>query len=120
VPRRLRDKQIQVIMDELDLGGIADQRVANLSAGQRQRLILARAAVAHPSALLLDEPLRGLDQRGIDRVLEFIARQSQRGATVLVVAPVLQELVYVADQLWELEDGRLRNVGPTALAAVAR
>jgi len=120
VPRRLRDKQIQVIMDELDLGGIADQRVANLSAGQRQRLILARAAVAHPSVLLLDEPLRGLDQRGIDRVLEFIARQSQRGATVLVVAPVLQELADVADRLWELQDGRLRNVGPTALAAVAR
>jgi len=120
VRRRVRDSYIAAVMEELELGGIADQRVANLSAGQRQRLILARAAVARPPVLLLDEPLRGLDQRGVDRVLQFIAGQAQRGTTVLVAAPLVQELAEVADELWELRDGRLVNVTALPLQAVAR
>lgn len=119
VPRKLRDAYVAEVMDELDLGAIADQRVASLSAGQRQRLILARAAVARPSVLLLDEPLRGLDRNGVDRVLEFIAGQAQRGTTVLVVAPLVQELAGVADLLWELQDGRLRDMSPETPEAVS-
>lgn len=120
VPRRLRDAYIAEAMDELELGEIAEERVSNLSAGQRQRLILARAAVARPSVLLLDEPLRGLDQRGIDCVLRFIGRQSDRDATVLVVAPLLQELASVADRLWELRGGRLHEPSRPIVQAVAR
>jgi ABC-2 type transport system ATP-binding protein len=120
VRRRLRDQHIAEVIEELDLGPIADQRVANLSAGQRQRLILARAAIARPSVLLLDEPLRGLDRHGIDRVLEFITRESGGGTTVLIAAPLVQELSEVADHHWELQDGHLRNTAPATLSAVAR
>jgi ABC-2 type transport system ATP-binding protein len=107
VPRRLRDRYIDDLLDELELAQIAEQRVASLSAGQRQRLIVARAAVARPPVLLLDEPLRGLDQRGVDCVLGFIARQAERGTTVLVATPLVQDLRDVADQLLELRAGRL-------------
>jgi ABC-2 type transport system ATP-binding protein len=109
VPRNLRDHRIKDVLDELQLEQIADQRVANLSAGQRQRLIIARAAIARPPVLLLDEPLRGLDQRGIDCVLRFIVRQAEGGNTVLVVAPLVHELRDVADQIFELRAGRLRE-----------
>jgi ABC-2 type transport system ATP-binding protein len=107
VPRKLRDHYVAEILDELELGGQAPQRVAELSAGQRQRLIISRAAVSRPPVLLLDEPLRGLDHRGVACVQEFIARQAERGATVLVAAPLVQELREVADQLLELRGGRL-------------
>lgn len=109
VPRKLRDRYVARILEELELGQLADERVANLSAGQRQRLIIGRAAISRPPVLLLDEPLRGLDHRGRDCVLGFIARQAQRGATVLVTAPLVQELSAVADQLLELRNGRLVN-----------
>lgn len=107
VPRKLSDGYIGDVLEELELERIADQRVANLSAGQRQRLIIARAAVARPSVLLLDEPLRGLDQSGVDCVLSFIARSSERGSTLLIAAPLVQELREVADQMLELRSGRL-------------
>ena len=107
VPRKLRDRYVAEILDELELGQQADQRVADLSAGQRQRLIISRAAVSRPPVLLLDEPLRGLDQRGVDCVLGFIARQAGRGTTVLVAAPLVQDLRDVADQILELRAGRL-------------
>jgi ABC-2 type transport system ATP-binding protein len=119
VPRRLRDQHIAEVMEELDLGQIADQRVANLSAGQRQRLIIARAAIARPPVLLLDEPLRGLDQRGIDCVLRFIACQAERGDTVLVAAPLAQELRDVADQTFELRDGRFGEPSLATAQALA-
>lgn len=107
VPRKLRDRYIEALLEELELGQIAEQRVASLSAGQRQRLIIARAAVARPPVLLLDEPLRGLDQRGVDCVLAFIARQAERGTTVLVATPLVHELQGVADQWLELRAGHL-------------
>jgi len=104
-----RDVHIAEVLDELELGCIAEQRVANLSAGQRQRLIIARAAVARPPVLLLDEPLRGLDQRGVDCVLDFIRRRAERGDAVLVAAPLVQELREIADQTLELRSGRLHQ-----------
>jgi ABC-2 type transport system ATP-binding protein len=107
VPRKLRDTYVEAILEELGLRQLADQRVANLSAGQRQRLIIGRAAVARPPVLLLDEPLRGLDGSGITCVLAFIARHAQRGTAVLIAAPLVQELREVADQILELRDGRL-------------
>jgi ABC-2 type transport system ATP-binding protein len=115
VPRKLRNERIAGVLEELELGAIADQRVASLSAGQRQRLIIARAAIARPPVLLLDEPLRGLDQRGVDCVLGFISRHAERGNTVLVAAPLVQELREVADQMLELRSGRL--VEPSLAAA---
>jgi ABC-2 type transport system ATP-binding protein len=119
VQRNLRGQRIDDVLEELELKQIADQRVANLSAGQRQRLIIARAAIARPPVLLLDEPLRGLDQRGIDCVLRFIARQTEDGNTVLVAAPLAQELRDVADQMLELRDGRLRAPSLAAAQEVA-
>ena len=107
VPRKLRDGYVARILHELELEQQADQRVADLSAGQRQRLIISRAAVSRPRVLLLDEPLRGLDQRGVECVLGFIVRQAERGATVLVAAPLVQDLRDVADQILELRAGRL-------------
>jgi ABC-type multidrug transport system ATPase subunit len=107
IPRKLRDAYVEAILEELELRQLADDRVANLSAGQRQRLIIGRAAVARPPVLLLDEPLRGLDNAAITCVLAFIARQANRGTAVLIAAPLVQQLREVADQILELRDGRL-------------
>jgi ABC-2 type transport system ATP-binding protein len=118
VRRSLRDDSVERVLEELELRHVADQRVASLSAGQRQRLILARAAVAQPAVLLLDEPLRGLDQRGVDCVLRFMAAHAEHGGTVLVAAPLVQELREVADQLLQLRAGRLCEP-PLAMVAAA-
>ncbi len=79
----------------------------NLSLGQRQRLMLARALLGEPRLLLLDEVDANLDPEAaalIDRLL-----QSYRG-TILIVTHRLQRLRHV-DQVWYLEDGRLCEQG---------
>jgi ABC-type multidrug transport system ATPase subunit len=105
VPRRDVARQVGGLLDELALGEIAPRRVADLSAGQRQRLILARAALGAPQALLIDEPLRGLDEAGIAAVLAFLRRRAQEGASVLVATPKADELEQEADVLLRLRDG---------------
>jgi ABC-type multidrug transport system ATPase subunit len=104
-----RDARSQVdrLLQELDLQAISRRWVADLSAGQRQRLIIARASLGSPTCLLIDEPLRGLDETGIETMLSFLHGQAARGAAVLVVAPKLDELQVEADVLYRLKDGRI-------------
>jgi ABC-type multidrug transport system ATPase subunit len=103
--KRAATRQVDALLEELDLVEIASRWVADLSAGQRQRLIIARAGLARPSCMLIDEPLRGLDQSGIETMLGFLAGQARRGGAVLVVAPKLDELQARADVLHRLRDG---------------
>ena len=107
VARREVGRQIDVLLDELALGDVAPRPVADLSAGQRQRLIVARAGLGDPRALLVDEPLRGLDADGIAAVLGFLRRRAQAGASVLVAAPKADELEHEADLLLRLREGRV-------------
>lgn len=103
--RQTASAQVDALLEELDLGEIASRWVADLSAGQRQRLIVARAALGQPSCMLIDEPLRGLDDAGIHTMLSFLAAQARRGSAVLVVAPKLDELKGYADVLYRLREG---------------
>ena len=71
---------------------------SGVSAGQRQRIALARAIVTHPSVLLLDEPTAALDGESEEAVVEVIREAAVRGATVIVVAH-RPSLVACADQV---------------------
>jgi len=108
VPRRRFRQQVRELMDELDLGEIAPRRVVDLSAGQRQRLIIARAGLGDPTALLIDEPLRGLDEAGIATILGFLRRRAHGGAAVLIATPKADELEAEADVLLRLRAGAVR------------
>jgi ABC-type multidrug transport system ATPase subunit len=99
--------QVNELLEELDLAEISHRWVADLSAGQRQRLIIARAALGTPTCMLIDEPLRGLDESGIAAMVSFLRSQANRGAAVLVVAPKLDELQAHADALYRLREGEV-------------
>lgn len=62
---------------------LAAKSLATLSRGQMQRFLLARAMLARPEVLLLDEPFTGLDTNGEELLTKFIAAEAGRGAAVL-------------------------------------
>jgi ABC-type multidrug transport system ATPase subunit len=103
--RQAARAQVDALLEELELVGIASEWVADLSAGQRQRLIIARAGLGAPTCLLIDEPLRGLDGEGIGTMLLFLRAQAARGGAVLVVAPKLDELRGCGDVFYRLQAG---------------
>lgn len=89
-----------------------------LSAGQAQRVALARSLFGEPRLLLLDEPNAFLDQNGETALVEAIAKARARGATVIVIAHRRGVLAAV-DRLLVIEDGKPRMIGP-AKEVVAR
>jgi ABC-type multidrug transport system ATPase subunit len=75
-------RSVDELVDELQLAEIAAERVANCSTGMVQQLALARALVAEPPALVLDEPTRSLDDAALDRLWQALDRRS--GLAVLL------------------------------------
>lgn len=104
----------------LDRVGLPDprQRVGTLSLGMVQRLRIAVALVVPPAALILDEPLNGLDPQGIRWVRSLLADHVERGGAVLFSSHLLNEAEKIVDRVVVLQHGALVAEGP--LASFAR
>jgi len=85
-----------------------DRHAGALSGGQQQQLAIARAMIARPSFLLLDEPSLGLAPTIVDRVFASLATIAQRGIGVLLVEQRAQRTVALAARTHVLANGELR------------
>jgi branched-chain amino acid transport system ATP-binding protein len=86
-----------------------------LSGGQQQQLAIARALVAQPEVLLLDEPSLGLAPQMVDVVFATLQQIRERGMAILLVEQRAQRTVAMADRSYVLANGQLRlTLGPDA------
>lgn len=77
--RKMRDT-----LDRLGIGELAQRHIRDLSGGQQQRVFLARALIAEPDLLVLDEPTTGVDMRTAENVLRLLADLNRSGITILM------------------------------------
>lgn len=102
----------QNAMNELDVAHLGDRLVTEVSGGERQRAVIARALVQEPQILLLDEPTAFLDlhhQLDIARIIKRLNRE--RGLTVILVSHDLNLASQYCDQVLILNHGRLAAMG---------
>jgi ABC-type sugar transport system ATPase subunit len=83
------------------------QAVRNLSGGNQQKVVLARAMSTRPRVFLLDEPTRGIDIGAKVEVYALIGKLAAEGAGILVVSSELLELLGVCDRILVMRAGRL-------------
>ncbi len=95
------------LIDLLGIGSFADLRCGALSTGQKQRVNIARALVADPPILIMDEPTLGLDVLSNRVILEYIRRQRDAGKTIILSTHYLDEAEDMCDHIGLLHDGAL-------------
>lgn len=88
------------------------QNAGTLSGGEQQMLAIARALMAHPDVLLLDEPSLGLAPQIIEKIFEIIQKINRDGKTVLLVEQNALQALQIAHHGVVLETGEVRLQGP--------
>ena len=103
----------ETVIRLMDLEPLLGRRVASLSGGERQRVSLARAVLANPRLLLMDEPLASLDQDRKEDILPFIERLAgELEIPTLYVSHEIDEVVRLASDLVLMSSGRIVADGP--------
>ncbi|MFI6426674.1 ABC transporter ATP-binding protein [Promicromonospora sp. NPDC050880] len=110
IPRRRVDE----VLEQVGLAGSGRVRVGRYSLGMGQRLGLAAALLGSPEALVLDEPVNGLDPEGIRWIRGLLRRHADGGGTVLLSSHLMSEVAGVADDLVVIAAGRVVATGTLA------
>ncbi|MBL7119141.1 MAG: ABC transporter ATP-binding protein [Dehalococcoidia bacterium] len=108
---RMNSKQIdQRIKETLELVKLSDwehKKVGSFSTGMQRRLVIAKAIFHKPEILILDEPVLGLDPKGIRDVRELIRQFHSEGITVFLSSHLLGEVAEVCNRVILLDKGRV-------------
>ncbi len=99
------------MIDLLRIAHIQNRPVTELSGGEQQLVLLARALVQEPKVLLLDEPTTHLDLGNTAVILNILTDQAARGVTVVFTTHDPQAAIYCADQLVLMKKGRVLSAG---------
>jgi ABC-2 type transport system ATP-binding protein len=110
---RIKDaeKKYDTLLQELELADKKNEIASNLSRGMLQKLSLACAFLREPHVVILDEPLTGLDPRGIRNIKESIRRRADSGTAFLLSSHLLVLVEALCDQVLILHRGQKMAFG---------
>ena len=107
LPRAVAKRRVQEVLDRLELANRADEYVERYSSGMKQRIAIAKALLANPPVLLLDEPTIGLDPQSARNLREVISEIKREGRTVLLTTHYMEEADQLCDRIGIVDAGKI-------------
>lgn len=118
IPREEARVRAERLLDRFELADKRDERVENLSGGMRRKLQVARAFIADPKVVVLDEPTTGLDPEARRTVWDALAEYRASGVAILLSTHYMEEAERLCDRIGVMHQGRLLDCDvPTSLIA---
>ena len=112
-PNRL-EAAVEALLAEFGITHIRNTPAIALSGGERRRVEIARALATHPSYILLDEPLAGIDPIAVGEIRDLVRHLKDRGIGVLITDHNVRDALDVIDRAYILHDGKVLREGTPA------
>jgi lipopolysaccharide export system ATP-binding protein len=109
-----RSGELEVLLDELQIGHIADQKGVSLSGGERRRVEIARALAAKPRFMLLDEPFAGIDPISVVDIQRIVLQLKSRGIGILITDHNVRETLGICERAYIMNEGAVLAQGAPA------
>ena len=98
-------EQADEVMAKLEISHLADQDMSEISSGESRRVIIARALIHNPRALILDEPTASLDLRAVDELRATMRKVARSGVSIVLVTHHLPDIIPEIERIVLMKDG---------------
>lgn len=102
--------KIKAVMQRVGLDPESKKHVSKYSLGMRQRLGIAQAIMEDPDILILDEPMNGLDNHGVEDIRNLLLNLKEEGKTILIASHSAEDIAVLCDTVHEMDAGVLTEV----------
>ena len=113
-PRTAASAELEALLDDLQIGHIADQKGVSLSGGERRRVEIARALAAKPRFMLLDEPFAGIDPISVVDIQRIVRQLKSRGIGILITDHNVRETLGICERAYIMSEGAVLAQGAPA------
>lgn len=110
IQKKITSDKIESTMIRVGLDPKSKKRVGKYSLGMRQRLGIAQAIMENPSLLVLDEPMNGLDKRGVEEIRQLLIALRDEGKTILLASHSSEDINLLCDSVYEMDAGSMTKV----------
>lgn len=107
IKHTINKSMIKDVIRRVGLDPESPKWVSKYSLGMRQRLGIAQAIMENPSILILDEPMNGLDNRGVQEIRTLLMNLRDEGKTILIASHSTEDISILCDTVHELDGGHL-------------
>lgn len=111
IPKSEQKQRTDMLLDELGIKHLENQKASLLSGGERRRLEITRSLATNPSFILLDEPFAGIDPLAVIDIKKIILHLKKRGIGILISDHNVRETLEVCDKAYILNDGKIIESG---------
>ena len=109
INNKISKEDIKEAIRMVGLDPDSNKKVGKFSLGMRQRLGIAQAIMENPNLIILDEPMNGIDKKGIEDVKELLLKLKGDGKTILMASHYAEDME-ICDEVFQMEDGKLGDM----------